>query len=77
MGEATIPQIRHINNFLGIDENEMLQATQGTFKLGMQLNDFGRLGDSYLHAFSDIGLPLGLLAFHHYWLQQRRRDPVE
>src|SRR5574337_2017659 len=49
VGEATIPQIRHINAFLGIDEDEMLKATQGTFKLGVQLNNFGRLGDSYLH----------------------------
>jgi tryptophan halogenase len=69
VGEATIPQIRHINAFLGIDEDDMLKATQGTFKLGVQLNNFGRIGDSYLHAFSDIGLPLGLLGFHHYWLR--------
>ncbi|WEN14657.1 tryptophan 7-halogenase [Rhodanobacter sp. AS-Z3] len=69
VGEATIPQIRHINAFLGLDEDDMLRATHGTFKLGVQLNDFGRLGDSYLHAFSDIGLPLGLIGFHHYWLR--------
>ncbi|MEO7068832.1 MAG: tryptophan halogenase family protein [Rhodanobacter sp.] len=69
VGEATIPQIRHINAFLGLDEDDMLKATQGTFKLGVQLNNFGRLGDSYLHAFSDIGLPLGLIGFHHYWLR--------
>ena len=73
MGEATIPQIRHINQFLGIDENEMLRATHGTFKLGIQFNDWGRLGDSYMHAFGDIGLPLGLLPFHHYWLRSRGR----
>ncbi|HWU75804.1 MAG TPA: tryptophan halogenase family protein [Rhodanobacter sp.] len=75
VGEATIPQIRHVNAFLGIDEGDMLKATQGTFKLGVQLNNFGRLGDSYLHAFSDIGLPLGLIGFHHYWLRERRRHP--
>ena len=75
VGEATIPQIRHINAFLGIDEDDMLKATEGTFKLGVQLNNFGRLGDSYLHAFSDIGLPLGLIGFHHYWLRERQRNP--
>jgi len=73
VGEATIPQIRHINAFLGIDEDDMLRAVHGTFKLGVQLNDFGRLGDSYLHAFGDVGLPLGLLSFHHYWLRSRGR----
>ncbi len=73
VGEATIPQIRHVNQFLGIDEDEMLRATHGTFKLGIQFNDWRRIGDSYLHAFGDIGLPLGLLAFQHYWLRSRQR----
>ncbi|MGH8147864.1 MAG: tryptophan halogenase family protein, partial [Rhodanobacteraceae bacterium] len=73
VGEATIPQILHINAFLGIDENDMLRCTHGTYKLGVQLNDWGRLGDSYLHGFGDVGLPLGLLPFHHYWLRARAR----
>lgn len=69
VGEATIPQIRHINRFLGIDEDELLRFVHGTYKLGVQLNGFTRLGDSYLHAFGDLGLPLGLTPFHHYWLR--------
>ncbi|MGH8148034.1 MAG: tryptophan 7-halogenase, partial [Rhodanobacteraceae bacterium] len=31
VGEATIPQILHINAFLGIDENDMLRCTHGTY----------------------------------------------
>ncbi|HSN00115.1 MAG TPA: tryptophan 7-halogenase, partial [Rudaea sp.] len=50
VGEATIPQILHINAFLGIDEDDMLRRIHGTYKLGVQLNDWGRLGDSYIHA---------------------------
>ena len=73
VGEATIPQILHINAFLGIDEDDMLQRIHGTYKLGVQLNNWGRLGDSYIHAFGDVGLPLGLLPFHHYWLRSRQR----
>ncbi|KZC40324.1 tryptophan halogenase, partial [Rhodanobacter sp. FW510-R12] len=69
VGEATIPQIRHINRFLDIDEDAMLRFAHGTYKLGVQLNGFTRLGDSYLHAFGDLGLPLGLTPFHHYWLR--------
>jgi len=71
VGEATIPQILHINAFLGIDEDDLMRFTHGTYKLGVQLNDWGRIGDSYIHAFGDIGLPLGLLPFHHYWLRSR------
>ncbi|WP_329741993.1 tryptophan halogenase family protein [Dyella sp. A6] len=75
VGEATIPQIRHVGRFLGIDEDELLRASHGTIKLAVQFNDWGKLGDSYLHAFSDIGLPLGLLPFQHYWLRSRRQNP--
>ena len=71
VGEATIPMIQRINAFLGIDENDLMRFTHGTYKLGVQLNDWGRIGDSYLHAFGDVGLPLGLLPFHHYWLRSR------
>lgn len=76
VGEATIPQILHINAFLGIDEHDLLRYTHGTYKLGVQLNDWGRVGDSYIHAFGDIGLPLGLVPFHHYWLRSRGRAGV-
>jgi tryptophan halogenase len=77
VGEATIPQIRHINQFLGIDEDAMLRAVRGTLKLGIEFNDWRRIGDSYLHAFGDIGLPLGLAPFQHYWLRDRQQRGSE
>jgi tryptophan halogenase len=71
VGEATIPMIRLINNFLRIDENDFLRASQGTFKLGIEFNNWRRIGDTYMHAFGDIGMPLGLTPFLHYWLRAR------
>jgi tryptophan halogenase len=71
VGEATIPQIRLVNTFLGLDEDEVLRASQGTIKLGIQFNDWLRPGHSYLHAFGEIGMSLGPLAFQHYWLRHR------
>jgi tryptophan halogenase len=75
VGEATIPQIRHVGRFLGIDEDELLRESRGTIKLAVQFNDWRHIGDSCFHAFSDIGLPMGLLPFQHYWLRSRRENP--
>jgi tryptophan halogenase len=77
VGESTIPQIRNVNHFLGIDEDAMLRATSGTFKLAIQYNDWVRQGHSYLHAFGDVGLPMGPLPFQQYWLRRRAESGAD
>jgi tryptophan 7-halogenase len=77
VGEATIPQIRLFNSVLGIDEDEFLRATQGTFKLGIQFDGWLRPGESYIHAFGQVGRDLGLIPFHHYWLRARANGANE
>ena len=74
VGEATIPQIIRLNAILGLDENEFLKATSGTFKLGIEFVDWGRKGSRYLHTFGDTGLNLGNVAFHHYWRRSAGPD---
>ena len=71
VGEATIPQIRLFNAGLGLDEDAFLRATGGTFKLAIEFDGWRREGESYLHAFGDVGRDVGLIAFQHYWLRAR------
>ncbi len=71
VGEATIPSIRKYNQIIGIDEDEMLRRTQGTFKLGIEFVNWGRIGDRYHHAFGPNGRDLNNLPFHAWWLKQR------
>ena len=69
VGEATIPSIRKFNAWLGIDEDEMLRRTQGTFKLGIEFVDWGHIGNRYHHSFGPNGRELNGLPFHALWLR--------
>ena len=71
VGEATIPQIRHVNTFLGLDEDAVMRACQATFKLGIEFDGWLQPDQSYIHAFGDIGLPQDGLPFQHWWLRAR------
>ncbi|MDE2248938.1 MAG: tryptophan 7-halogenase [Xanthomonadaceae bacterium] len=73
VGEATVPHLKLFNNLLEIDEIEFVKQVQGTFKLGIQFNDWGRLGDSYIHGFGSIGHDVSLLPFHQFWIKARQQ----
>lgn len=67
VGEATIPPFVEFNQLLEIDEREMLAEVQGSFKLGIQFENWGNVGDSYIHPFGAYGYPMGGISFHHVW----------
>ncbi len=72
VGEATIPQIHLLNNALGIDEREFLRETKATFKLGIEFDGWLRDGQSYMHAFGQVGRGSGLLPFQQYGLRAQQ-----
>ena len=73
VGEATIPPIKRFNQSLGIDENDFLKATQGSFKLGIQFRDWAKRGHSYFHPFGTFGADFDSVPLHQYWLRERGR----
>lgn len=71
VGEATLPHIRGFNERLGIDEADFMAATRATFKLGIDFENWGRIGDRYIHPFGTFGRGQGDVDFHQYWLRLR------
>ncbi|MEO8115058.1 MAG: tryptophan halogenase family protein [Phenylobacterium sp.] len=67
VGEATIPQLATFNRMLGVDEDEFMRAVNGTYKLGIEFVDWGRIGHSYFHPFGPFGVEMEGVSFHAYW----------
>ncbi|HEY0044149.1 MAG TPA: tryptophan halogenase family protein [Allosphingosinicella sp.] len=76
VGEATIPPIKTFNGMLGINENDFVRETQGTFKLGIDFQNWGQIGERYFHPFGAYGQEAHGVDFHQLWLRQRQRGAV-
>jgi tryptophan halogenase len=76
VGEATIPTIRLFNQMLGVDENDFVKATQGSFKLGIQFVDWAKPGQRYFHPFGSYGRPFDTVSVHQHWLSARASNDI-
>lgn len=76
VGEATIPPLIAFNAMLGINEDEFLSATHGTFKLGIEFVDWGAIGERYFHPFGPHGQDFRGVAFHQLYLRENSRQAL-
>ena len=74
VGEATLPQLKSFNDFLGINEPEFMRDTNATFKLGIDFRNWGRVGDSYIHPFGIHGQAINGVPLFQYWLRARQNS---
>ena len=77
VGEATIPPLKIFNHSLGINENDFISKTSGTFKLGIEFVDWHQKGRSYFHPFGQYGANFDVVPLHHYWLSERHSGDVD
>ena len=77
VGESTIPPIVTYNRLLNINEAEFMRATQATFKLGIEFNDWKQVGQSYFHSFGLTGKDHWSAGFQHFWLNGLERGHKE
>jgi tryptophan halogenase len=77
VGEATVPAIRDYFRDIGVTEAEVMRATQGTAKLGIDFVGWAGEDTRFFHPFGLYGMPSRGVAFHHFWLRRRAEgDPT-
>src|SRR5882672_5482270 len=64
VGEASVPNIHNFNAYLGLDELDFIESTQGTFKLGIRFDDWREPGASFFHPFGKYGVGFEGMDFH-------------
>ncbi|MBW8192111.1 tryptophan 7-halogenase [Neiella marina] len=72
VGEATIPSIRRFYRALGLTDQDVIKATQGTCKLGIEFKNWHSTNDTFFHPFGLYGQNVQGVSFHHYWLKMKK-----
>ena len=68
VGESTIPPMALFNRLLGIGEADFMRATQATFKLGINFENWKDVGENYFHSFGSAGKDHWSAGFQHFWM---------
>ncbi len=68
VGESTIPPLVAYNRILGIAEADFMRATQATFKLGINFENWRVPGEAYFHSFGGTGRDHWSAGFQHFWM---------
>jgi tryptophan halogenase len=73
VGEATIPTIMNFHSLLEINEQEFMEATHATFKLGISFENWRDRHQDYIHSFGLTGTDHWTAGFQHFWMKGRER----
>ena len=73
VGESTVPPIVAFHKLLGIDEQNFMRECAATFKVGIWFENWGRIGDQYIHPFGRYGQQSWMAEFHNFWLHTREQ----
>lgn len=73
VGESTVPPFVELIKNLGIDEQDFIQSTHATFKLGVKFPDWHKIGESFFHPFGWIGTRFGAYDFYQIWLKAKSK----
>jgi tryptophan halogenase len=69
--EATQPLVLDLLRFLGVDQNDFIDKTQSTYRLGTRLVDWAGVGQGAWHPFGAFGALIERRPFYHFWHKVR------
>lgn len=69
VGEATIPTLHLFHDVLGLNEADVMKATNATFKLGIKFENWRQKDQDYIHSFGYLGQDHWAAGFQHFWLK--------
>lgn len=75
VGEASIPNLRNFNTYVGLSEVDFLKDCKSTFKLGIRFDDWSETGRQFFHPFGDYGVPIGGVDFFDVFMAQKPKGP--
>ena len=73
VGEATIPPMQRFNDIVGITEIDFMRNTKGTFKLGINFENWTKNDHAYFHSFGTTGRDHWSCTFNHFWQSGQAR----
>ena len=71
VGEATVPAIKRYFESLSLDPFELMRATNGTIKLGIEFDGWRHEGHRFIHPFGRYGIQAGPIPFRDIWNRLR------
>lgn len=74
VGEATIPSMIDLLNYLKIPLADFIKQTDASFKLAIRFDDWLQQGHSYWHPFGKIGNAIDNLPFYQHWLKHHKQS---
>ncbi len=69
VGESTVPPLANFHRTTGIDERQFMTECAATFKQGIWFENWGHIGEKYLHPFGQYGKRTLLCEFHNFWMR--------
>ncbi|MDU0354349.1 tryptophan halogenase family protein [Paraglaciecola aquimarina] len=69
VGEASIPPIYSLIEYLELNDSDLVANVDGTFKYGIHFENWSKTGEQYMHAFGKLGTEINNIPFLDFWFK--------